>query len=312
MGTKTDEKMAEVHRSLTEQVVSLMEQALESGQTLDWMKPWTDGNVSPRNAKTGHEYRGGNWLWLAMVRHAAGYRTALWATYRQWESLGAQVRKGEKGTTINIFSTGIKRDPKTKKPVLDAKGKPVRYRFWTTATVFNADQCDGVETLIQDDLLDTNLGTGSLHDIDLWFESIGAEERVGNAAYYTPKDDAVTMPPVESFHTTEGYYGTRAHEYIHWTGHKTRLDRGLDEPTVFGSSRYAREELVAELGAVFVLNHLGLTNKPERDHAAYLQSWVNALKGDPSLLWSAASDASKGAQHLIDAADESLLAADAA
>ena len=45
-----------------------------------------------------------------------------------------------------------------------------------------------------------------------------------------------------------------------------------------GSATYAREELVAELGAAFLCADLHLTPEPREDHAAYLGSWLKVLK----------------------------------
>jgi antirestriction protein ArdC len=123
-------------------------------------------------------------------------------------------------------------------------------------------------------------------------------EHAGTRAYYTPSRDAIVMPPRESFKSKEGYYGTLLHETGHWTGHKDRLDRSELQKGAFGSELYAREELRAELSSVFLSAETGLQYDVTR-HAAYLQSWVGALRNDKHEIFRASRDAERIADYVL-------------
>jgi antirestriction protein ArdC len=119
----------------------------------------------------------------------------------------------------------------------------------------------------------------------------------GNRAFYSGGSDHVQMPPFECFNSPESYYATLAHELTHWTKHPKRLDREFGRKK-WGDEGYAREELVAELGAAFLCADLGLTPEAGTDHAAYIQSWLKVLKNDKRAIFSAAAHAQKAADYL--------------
>jgi antirestriction protein ArdC len=119
----------------------------------------------------------------------------------------------------------------------------------------------------------------------------------GDKAYYAPARDIVQMPPFESFKDKESYYATMLHELTHWTSHKTRLDRSFNAKR-FGDNGYAREELVAELGAAFLSADLGITPEIRPDHAEYLAHWLKVLKEDSRAIFSAAAHAQRAADYL--------------
>jgi antirestriction protein ArdC len=119
----------------------------------------------------------------------------------------------------------------------------------------------------------------------------------GDGAYYALEPDYVQMPCFETFAEPQAYYATLAHEMTHWTRHPMRLDRDLGRRR-FGDEGYAREELVAELGAAFLCADLGLELKPREDHAAYIASWLQVLKDDRRFIVSAAAHAQRAADHL--------------
>jgi antirestriction protein ArdC len=105
------------------------------------------------------------------------------------------------------------------------------------------------------------------------------------------------MPPFEAFKDRESYYSTILHEMIHATSHKSRLDRSFNAKK-FGDNGYAREELVAELGAAFLSADLGITPEVREDHAAYLAHWLKALQEDKRAIFSAAAHAQRAADFL--------------
>jgi antirestriction protein ArdC len=133
---------------------------------------------------------------------------------------------------------------------------------------------------------------------DVFITGTGATiQHGGNSAFYAPSRDVVQLPPYEAFRDKESYYATALHELTHWTKLKNRLDRDFSAKR-FGDSGYAREELVAELGAAFLCAELGITPEVREDHAAYLGHWLTVLKEDKRAIFSAAAHAQRAADYL--------------
>ena len=238
----------------------------------------------PRNAVTGRRYAGINVMILGLTGQS-------WATYKQWQSIGAQVRKGEEGTAVMFFKPLQVKDRET--------GEDATIPMMRTFTVFSAGQVDGYE-VEGIDLTEAERIEGA----DQWVANTGADIRHNNigGAFYKPTADWIQVPHLESFkaseHSTqvENYYSTLFHELTHWTGHQSRCKRDLGNR--FGSPDYAFEELVAEMGAAFQCALLGITNEPRADHAQYLNSWIKCLKNEPKAIFKAASLAEKAVQYI--------------
>ncbi|WP_336488392.1 zincin-like metallopeptidase domain-containing protein [Methylobacterium nigriterrae] len=162
------------------------------------------------------------------------------------------------------------------------------------AHVFNAAQVDGAKDLAQSHPSET---VDPPVVFTAFVRSTGAIIREDGArACYVPKIDTILLPLRSAFHSLEGYAATLAHELVHWTGARHRLARDLTD--CFGSQAYAAEELVAELGAAFVLADLGVARAPHPDHAAYCAAWASLLCSEPRALATAASEASRAVDYL--------------
>jgi antirestriction protein ArdC len=134
-------------------------------------------------------------------------------------------------------------------------------------------------------------------------EGVRLMEEEGSEAFYRPFDDSIHLPAMEQFKHMEEFYSTAFHEMTHSTGVKKRLDR--DMGGTFGSKSYAREELVAEIGAAFLTNLFGIrTDKVERNNKAYIQSWIQKLQKDPNLIITAATKAEKAMDFILDGFEE--------
>lgn len=285
--------MADAKKPFHEVVAERVIDQLERG-VAPWQRPWEPGNPSsrsPHNAITGKRYKGINSIYLQMQ----GRADQRWLTYNQAKSVGAQVRKGEKGTTCQkwIFTREeIKRDNQGK-PILDAQGKPQKHEvrlerpILSMFTVFNAEQVDGLPAIEKRDL---TWDVSKRAEAILTASGASISHAEGDAAYYHPARDEIRLPDKSQFPTPDNYYATAFHELGHWTGHASRLDRDLAHP--FGSEGYAREELRAEIASMITGDELGLGHDPGQ-HAAYVKSWVKALKEDPLEIFRAAADAEK-------------------
>jgi len=241
-------------------------------------------------------------LWAAA--QAKGYERGEWATYQQWQERGAQVRKGEKATTV-VFFKFANDASETEDGETPKSGS--RLLFTRGYAVFNAAQVDGYTPKVEDE---RPIQERIAH-AETFFTSIGASMRHGgNQAYYAPASDHIQMPPFAAFEESVAYYATLAHEHTHWTAHTSRCDRQLGKR--FGDMAYAAEELIAELGAAFVSAHLGLSTEPREDHAQYINSWLKVLKADSKAIFTAASKAQQATGWLITRAGESARTAEVA
>jgi antirestriction protein ArdC/DNA-binding transcriptional MerR regulator len=288
-------KAEEYYQNLTSHLINMIEKSQKDGGK--WEAPWHKAGNMPRNASTKNMYSGGNLFALMLAAEEKGYATPHWGGFQQWKKLGGSVKKGEKATAILMPKTmfGDEIDPDTGKKVRKSKGI-----YFTTAHVFNLDQVEGIDReeflKLPTDALTPEQRVGKLEDA---IKEIGATINTGDGsrAYYSPREDHVVMPPFELFKTPEGYYGTLAHELVHWTGHSSRLDR--KNMNQFGSPEYAREELIAEFGSAFLLAMFGLSAEPREDHAHYLANWLQVLRDEPNALQEASTKAQEASKMLI-------------
>jgi antirestriction protein ArdC len=247
----------------------------------------------PANAATGRTYSGINVLilWGAVVEH--GFPVQSWLTFRQALSLGGHVRKGERGTTV-VYAGRI-----TRGETIDGGDETERsIPFLKAYTVFNVDQVDGLPGHFYARAAPTPAPSARIVHAEAFFVATGAEIRHGGtSAYYGFGSDHVQVPPFECFEDAHAYYATLAHECVHWTRHPSRLDRDFGR-TRWGDEGYAREELVAELGAAFLCADLGLELTPRPDHASYLGSWLEVLQNDERFIFTAAAHAQRACDHL--------------
>jgi len=286
---------SDVYSRVTARIVA----DLETG-TRPWLKPWRtngSGALSRPLRHSGTPYRGINVLLLWVEAFDRGFGSSTWMTYKQAQALGAQVRKGESGSLV-VFAD---RFTKTE---TDERGDEVEREipFMKGYTVFNVEQIDGLPAMYRPPALpEAAPGTPAtrLSDaVEAFFTNTGAViEHAGEEAFYAISKDIIRLPQPAAFVDTESYAATKAHELIHWTRHPSRLNRDFGRKA-FGDEGYATEELVAELGAAFLCADLGITPEPRPDHAAYLASWLQALRDDKRLIFSAAAHAQRAADFL--------------
>lgn len=292
MSDRTDALYADI----TDRMIA----ALEAG-TLPWRKPWRGGGTPLPLRVCGTPYRGINTVALWFRADEAGFTGQHWMTYRQATALGAQVRRGEKGT--RILKYGTRETDET-----GSDGTPRKIGFAQVYTVFNAAQIDDLpaELAAREEVVAT--GPAPIEVYERFFAATGLDVKIeGTQAFYRPGTDSVHMPPHQQFEEAHGFYRVLAHEGLHATGHSSRLDRFAEKTT---HESYAREELIAELGANFLGARIGL--EPAEDNAAaYLAHWIGMLRADPKVLQNIVSAAQAGAGWLLDAAGPAALPGDA-
>lgn len=281
---------ADIYQRVTDEIVK----AVEAG-TGSFVMPWHGLCGRPCNAFSGDAYRGVNVLVLWSTARTRKYLSWYWATFLQWKTLGARVRKGEKATPIVVYKQVpvAAEDATTGEPVEDYR-LIARLYF-----VFNAAQVDGWT----EPHTWPNANVVSDAAIDEFIAATGADIRQGNIAMYSRSADYITIPDKRQFlgsetsTITESYYSTVFHELVHWTGHRCRLGRNLSGR--FGTKDYAMEELVAELGAAYLCAEFFMIHTPRKDHSAYIGEWLNVLKGDKRAIFSASSKAIEAVNFLL-------------
>ncbi|MFN3727914.1 MAG: ArdC family protein [Allosphingosinicella sp.] len=279
--------------SPAETITAAIIERLEAG-TRPWVQPWTGTSVSRPLRACGTPYQGINVLWLWMAAEAAGHSSPFWMTYRQSQLLGAQVRKGERGT-IAIFYRAYQAEESGDSD--EAECARIR-RVLKSFTVFNACQIDGLPEKFFPEPRPLPPPSERDSALDSFFAAIPARIRHwGAEAFYSPTLDQVTMPEPGLFRDLDHYRATLAHELSHWTGHESRLARQLAGR--FGSEAYAMEELVAELSSAILGAELGLPVDHLDHHASYLASWLKVLKADSRAILTAAAKAEEAASLLL-------------
>lgn len=274
-------KAHEVYQRVTDNII----REIEAGNLPPWLQPWRRkrrGSIFPRNAATKRSYSGTNVLILWSQWLHCNYDQNLWLTFNQCRALGGNVRKGEKSTTV-IF---------VKKLAIQDNDEEKLIPMMKTFAVFNVGQCDG---LVLPDPLPERPEPERNQRVENFFDAVGAQVKWGETmAAYLPSKDLITMPARADFKNAESLYATLAHEHIHYTGHKSRLNRELS--VRFKEDSYAFEELIAEIGAAMLCAHLDVTG--ELRHASYCAHWLKILKQDSRAILTAASMASKAADYL--------------
>lgn len=282
----------DVYTRVTERIIADLEQGVRS-----WLKPWhaehAAGKITRPLRHNGTPYNGINILLLWGEALAKGYAAPIWMTYKQAQELGANVRKGEKGSLV-VYANRI-----TKTETNEAGEDTEReIPFMKGYTVFNVEQVDGLPAHYYAQPVNPLPLNERIEAADAFMTGTGATiNHGGNQAFYAPSRDVVQLPPFEAFKDKESYYATALHELTHWTKAKGRLERDFSAKR-FGDTGYAREELVAELGAAFLCADLDITPEIREDHAAYLGHWLSVLKEDKRAIFSAAAHAQRAADYL--------------
>lgn len=279
---------AKVFQIVTDRIVDL----LNKGE-IPWHKPWDAGALQPRNI-AGYAYNGINFFLLGML----GFETPVFLTFNQIKKMGGRIKEGQEKKHAPVFFWKWLKYSKDRNgnDLTDEKTIPL-VRF---TQVWNIAQVDGIALPKRFAVKERTFNPIETAQAIVDGYANGPQIRHGGAqACYAPVIDVLTMPVKESFHDEAGYYTTIFHEMVHSTGHKSRLNRKeLMDGNAFGSHDYSVEELCAEMGAAYLAAHAGLDNTLTNS-AAYIQSWIKALKNDTKMLMVAAGRAQKAFKLIV-------------
>ena len=275
----------DIYAEVTARIMEQMEQGI-----IPWEKPWIACGKAVSHA-TGKAYSLLNQMLLG--------RPGEYLTFKQCQQAGGCIRKGEKASMVVFWKWIEQEDEET--------GEKKEVPFLRYYNVFHIDQCEGItakhttETAFPDGADTLETAQNIIYDY-LSREGVKLTHQEGDKAFYRPATDEVVLPIRKQFVSTAEYYSTVFHELTHSTGHPTRLNR-LNRPSFFGTEDYSKEELVAEIGAAALVNHVGLeTSSSLRNNAAYLQNWLKVLKDDKRFIVSAAGKAEKAVNLILGSA----------
>ena len=277
-------------RDLYQEVTDRIIASLEAG-VAPWIKPWAnDADPLPVNAASRRPYRGINVVLLSLAAQARGYARNAWLTYRQASELGAQVRGGERSTTIVFYQ--LRELAGREHPAMhEDEPEPKVVPFLRAYHVFNVAQIDRLPDRLNPPPVPASWDPCREAE---WYLGISGARIVhsGAMAFYSPLDDRIQLPERSTFPDRASYYATALHELAHWTGHPDRLDRQLGRR--FGEDVYAAEELIAEMASAFLCASCRLEGRLQ--HAEYIGEWLKVLKNDKRAVFTAATKA----QQVVD------------
>lgn len=285
------EIVMESRKLLVEQIIENMKKGYVFTKEV-----WDSQLLAPHNPLSQARYQGGNRIRLisAVVRN--GYQDPRWMTVKQLRDKGYYVKKGEKQTICEkwIFTEEkvVQDENGEKRKEIHILDKPIVRYFG----VFNAEQVNEFPPFSKEEAFSDvmQIGKDCMKASECKIIECAQPE-----AYYSPGLDRIVLPIHQMFKSEESYIATGLHEMVHSTGHKSRLNRDIGHS--FGTPEYAKEELRAEIGSMFLKADLGISLAGEhfQDHSNYLKSWISVLENDYNELFRAAVDAEKAADRIL-------------
>ena len=302
-----EKKVEEIKQKLLDDIFA----DIENGD-LPWEQKWKAmlGSL-PFNPATKRQFNGINLFILAYAQQAGGYSSNRWLGKKQAADLGGVLKDGAKPTDILLYQPG---GPVFKK---DADGKDtneIAYYKKSTSSylqVYNVDQFDNLILPEIEEIQPVPMSEAEA-EILRRFKDHPPIEFVqmapGDAPHFSWESDKIILPERGQYgDDQEGFIKTLLHELSHSTGHKSRLDRTdlfdlIRIETSMGDRsgpNRATEELIAEISAALIGAKLGL-DLDTKHTAAYVKSWLRALRNDREMIFRAAGAASQVLEYILE------------
>lgn len=274
----------DVYQAVTDRIIAQLEEGV-----IPWHKPWSGIASGAFNRVSKKPY---SILNQCLLLHEGEY-----ATMKQWNSLGGRVIKGQKPEIV-VFWKILPVEEEVDGRVVRKTIPLLRYY-----NVFHISQVEGVEPLTKQAIEHKPVEEAeAIIEAYRVREGVDMHDIVGDKAFYSPSRDYLQVPVKSQYADIYEYYSTKFHEVVHSTGHKSRLCRFSPDVVLapFGSEDYSKEELIAEIGSACLMNHIGIeTDKTFKNSAAYIQSWLHALKNDKKMIVSASGKAQKAVEFIL-------------
>lgn len=273
----------DIYAAVTDRIIQQMEKGI-----VVWQKPWGGTSGRAYSGSTGKPY--------SLLNQMLLEKPGAYYTFNQIQKMGGNVRKGERSQLIVFWKQiPVKEQDRQTGEIKTTVVPMLRYY-----SVFHVDQCDGITAPANEPKpIHNSPEAESIVNKYLLRSGVELIQRISDEAYYSPSRDCVVLPMPEQFKRTEERFSTTFHELAHSTGHQSRLNR-LRATAHFGNESYSKEELVAEMTAAALMNHTGLETKGTfQNSAAYIQSWLSALRSDKRLIVAASGAASKAFDYIV-------------
>lgn len=307
---------------------------MEAMRDTGWQKPWisTRGVGRPQNI-SGRPYSGSNSFFLGLYGDIKGYDIPCFLTFKQARDNGCHVLQGEKSFPVIYWDLNIKDENGRRVTTEEFNSMSRERRSQMKVTpilrqflVFNIDQTNLKEADPEKYAgLQKKFASPEIRDVSGMYANEAIDHMVDNQqwvcpihrakcdnAFFSPANDCITVPVKAQFNkgNTEAevyadgmeYYSTLLHEMAHSTGHPSRL--GRLESSRFGDSKYAKEELVAELTSALVGSSLGFESRVTDNSAAYIDAWISVLKTEPRFIVSLMADVNKASNMIFEHIDK--------
>lgn len=285
---------------VTDRIVEQMSKGI-----VPWRQPWVGGNALAISYGSRKAYSMLNQLLLG--------KPGEWLTWKQIQDRKGKVKKGAK-SRFCVFYQMVEHEETNPKTGEVKKGTHPVLKWYK---VFHLDDTEGIPSKIEKveanpDIRPIEVAEEIINgylerEADLKF----INDRESDRAYYSPRMDEVVVPMISQYEVPEEYYSTAFHEFTHSTMHEKRCDRKTEnEGAHFGNMVYSREELVAEIGSAMLCNRSGIeSERAFNNSAAYIQSWLKALKNDPKMIVWASGRAERAAKYILGEKEEAVTGA---
>lgn len=278
---------SDVYTIVTKRIIEHLEKGV-----VPWRQPWAEAGL-PKNLITGKNYRGINVWLLSSLSYPQNY----FLTFKQVKDLGGSVKKGEKSQEV-IFWKWLEKENQEKNEGTEKVKKIPMLKYYR---VFNIDQCEGIPKEKVPPVIERK--NDPIEACERIINDMPKRPEIKNkeqSAYYNKSSDFVNMPKMETFASSEDYYGTLFHELVHSTGHNERLNRKeIMQNKGFRTENYAVEELTAEMGASYLKSYSGIPMEQLENNAAYIKGWLERLRNDKKIIVYASSQAQKATDFIL-------------
>lgn len=278
-----------VNQIVTENIIDL----IESGKLTDWEKPF---RTYKRNILSKKDYSPLNQMLLMFDETGSQF----YITPKQ--CMEHKIDFSGVKTHIVTFYTTFETPNKDDKSKMDKKFVLRYYRVIGVDALKESEEKTKLLERHASALLNLNNKTNI--DLEKALAKIGFTVKPANRAAYSPFLHEIYMPSIVSFTDEKAYYKTLFHELVHWTGHKSVLNRHDDKKYMFDGEEkqnYSYEELVAELGSAMLSAFFSIGDGKDglENSASYIKGWASKLKSDVNMIVSASSKAKKAVDLIL-------------
>ena len=277
---------------IKERIVNMVVEKMNDTGLAPWDAGFLVSNLPPVNAISGKRYRGIN----AILLGAFGCGANEFVTFKQAQKLGGMVKQGEKGIPVVWYTRWNITKSAPAGDADDEDDEIIPYMRYST--VFELSQC-GLSGKRKPVERTERVQTDA--DIENWFDTFSKATDLKkfhsiDTACYAPASHSVYIRNIDEYKTNSHYYQTLFHECTH----STKKALGRKQARKFSDKIYSQEEIVAEMGSLFLCQYFGIEKEQLDNSSAYLKSWGNQLKEHPDWLLKGVNQAERAYDYMLE------------